>query len=96
MSPIKVCEQGALTSPYLNPTLLQREELFFLVEEYEGFRWCKIRRLPRRLILTVYYLEWVATSLEHYALVELFKELDLSSSLVKANLHQDPARMDID
>ena len=96
MPPIEVSEQAPLTCPYFNLALLQCQELLLFVQEDKCFGRGETRCFTRCSILAVNDLQGVASRLEHNALIELLKELDLSSSLVKGNLHEYLARVHID
>ena len=48
------------------------------------------------MVLTVINFEWVTSSLDHYAFVELLKKFDLSASLIECYLHQSLSGVNID
>ena len=87
LPPIEVSQKRALARPYLDAALLEREELFLLVEEDEGLGRREVRSLPRSLVLAIDNLERVPARLEHYPLVELLEELYFAPCLVEADFH---------
>ena len=87
LPPIEVGQKRALARPYLDAALLEREELFLLVEEDEGLGRREVRSLPRCLVLAIDDLKRITARLEHYPFVELLEELYFAPCLVEANLH---------